>query len=729
MHKLLFAINHQATENAITSKVSDEYLPVDAVTYKEAVLDKLGSTGADTLLIRETLPGSMDLEKLIKRIRVEYPNVRIIVICSERPKEDPFLKMLVDLAVYDIINSNKPRISDICSYILTPRTFRDAVQYGDFLSTSTPMTQTAVKIVESETIEDQKEQGFFGKAKGLFKQIIPVNIKSTSYHGTPPNVASQAENIQQPATQENPEKIRDTSIPKVNYDLFRETVKETEERKAQTNVDAMIKKAVEEKTVFLAKENQSLQQKIIEMESALTSSDSYSVAVIKELTEIKEERDALNLLVNELRTEMQSGFDLYESQLKALQNPENTPTWYSEQSAMWDTQRDSLTKALSEKTKEADELSFKVETLVRQLQELKDKTKNLQEKLQIAQDAQLSDRGTDELIMRLRAELSESKENSNELSRKLTEVQNELSVARQGGPDYSYPIVDVPLLPDDTVYSKPNTSPQTFLFIGSKHGVGTTTAALNTASEFASRGFKTLLIEVNGDYPILNQYFEFTHIPYGFNEVIKDISLGNISNVDKAIIRPHGLSPTQANLYKTYKKLPAGLHFMLFSNKSLVTHDYANNNDLSEATIYTLLSYLIKRQQYSHIILDIQCDDHKMLQAILNSGYPVDKMIMVMTQDSHAIATAGILITTLSRARAASLVANGEFIVNRYNPAVSMTVSKIEKALHLGSTQFSRISEDSTGYFSANQAALPYVVNRGRFTMEYDSLRNKLIGV
>ena len=30
------------------------------------------------------------MEKLIKRIRVEYPNVRIIVICSERPKEDPF---------------------------------------------------------------------------------------------------------------------------------------------------------------------------------------------------------------------------------------------------------------------------------------------------------------------------------------------------------------------------------------------------------------------------------------------------------------------------------------------------------------------------------------------------------------------------------------------------------------------------------------------------------------
>lgn len=718
MHKLLFAINHRATEDAIAAKIRDDYLVVDAVTYKEAVLDKLGTTGADTLLIRETLPGSLDLEKLIKRIRVEYPNVRIIVICSEHPKQDPFLKMLVDLAVYDIINSDKPRISDICSYILTPRTFRDAVQYGDFLNT--PSSNT-IKITEPEALEESKEQGFFNMAKGIFKQIIP-NHKTISDVPTPIEKTQQTEEpIQQ-------KKVDGAIIPKVNYELFRETVKETEERKAQTNVDLMIKRAVEEKTAFLAKENRSLQQKIAEMQEELMSSDGYSVSVIKELTEVKEERDNLNLLVNELREEMQSGFDLYESQLRALQNPENTPTWYNEQSAMWDTQRTSLTKALSEKTKEADEMSFKVETLMRQLQESKDKIKGLQDKLQIAQDAQLSDKGTDELIMQLRAELSESKGNANNLSRQLTELQNELNIARQGGPDYSHPIVNVPLLPDDTVYSNPNTSPQTFLFIGSKHGVGNTTVALNIAAGFAGRGFKTLLIEVNGNYPVLNQYFEFTHIPYGFEEVLSDISLGSVSNIDKAIIRPHGLSPTQSNLYKTYKRLPAGLHFMLFSNKSLVNHTYEKNTNLSEATIYTLLSYLVKRQQYSHIILDIQCDDYKMLQAILNSGYPIDKMMMVMTQDSHAIATAGILITTLSRARAASLVANGEFVVNRYNPAVSMTIPKIEKALHLGCSQISKISEDSTGYYSANQAALPYVINRGRFATEFDNLRNKLSG-
>ena len=93
-----------------------------------------------------------------------------------------------------------------------------------------------------------------------------------------------------------------------------------------------------------------------------------------------------------------------------------------------------------------------------------------------------------------------------------------------------------------------------------------------------------------------------------------------------------------------------------------------------------------------------------MLQSVLNSGCSIDKLVMVMNQDVHTVATAGILITTLSRARAASLVAGGEFIINRYNPAVSMT-----------------------GYLSASQAALPYLINRGRFASEYDSLRNKII--
>ena len=174
--------------------------------------------------------------------------------------------------------------------------------------------------------------------------------------------------------------------------------------------------------------------------------------------------------------------------------------------------------------------------------------------------------------------------------------------------------------------------------------------------------------------------------------------------------------------------MPAGLHFALFSNKTLVTHDYENNPAVTEATVYTLLNYLIKRQQYSHIILDIQCDDRNILKAILNSGCPIDKLAVVLNQDPHALATTGILITTLARSRNSSLVASGEFIVNRFNSAVPMTIAKFEKALHLGSSQFSKISEDSTGYLSASQAALPYLLNRGRFALEHQALASKLVG-
>ena len=215
MHRLLFAINHRATEAAIAEKVKDDYLMVGAVTYREAVLEKLDTTGADTLLIRETLPGSMDLEKLFKRIRVEYPNVRIIVICSERPKQDPFLKMLVDLAIYDIINSNKPRISEICSYILTPRTFRDAVQYGDFSENSNSVNTKAPKVESVEEENIQKEHDILGMAKGLFKKFMPV-VK-----GNNSTMADTLPEVIQPTT---PNVVQD--MPKVDYDLYRDTVKE-----------------------------------------------------------------------------------------------------------------------------------------------------------------------------------------------------------------------------------------------------------------------------------------------------------------------------------------------------------------------------------------------------------------------------------------------------------------------------------------------------------------------
>ena len=73
MKKLLYAINHRQTEDMISEYLSGEYLPVGAATYKEAIIEQLHSTGADVVLIRDSLPGSTSLESLLKRIRVRCP--------------------------------------------------------------------------------------------------------------------------------------------------------------------------------------------------------------------------------------------------------------------------------------------------------------------------------------------------------------------------------------------------------------------------------------------------------------------------------------------------------------------------------------------------------------------------------------------------------------------------------------------------------------------------------
>ena len=74
------------------------------------------------------------------------------------------------------------------------------------------------------------------------------------------------------------------------------------------------------------------------------------------------------------------------------------------------------------------------------------------------------------------------------------------------------------------------------------------------------------------------------------------------------------------------------------------------------------------------------------------------------------------------------MVAGAEYVINRYNPNVPISPGKIEKTLRLGSTQLFKLSEDSTGYQTAAAAGLPYVVNKGRFWMEHDAFRSKILG-
>ena len=140
-----------------------------------------------------------------------------------------------------------------------------------------------------------------------------------------------------------------------------------------------------------------------------------------------------------------------------------------------------------------------------------------------------------------------------------------------------------------------------------------------------------------------------------------------------------------------------------------------------------LFNYLIIKQQYTHVIVDVQPDDHQTIDALINSGLVINRMIMTMSQDPHSVSSAGVLISNLAKSRASGLVVNAEYVISKFNHTGPLTTAKIAKHLHLPQQQFTALSEDSLGYVASSIAGVPYVISKGRFSSEYDALREKIM--
>ena len=132
------------------------------------------------------------------------------------------------------------------------------------------------------------------------------------------------------------------------------------------------------------------------------------------------------------------------------------------------------------------------------------------------------------------------------------------------------------------------------------------------------------------------------------------------------------------------------------------------------------------KERYSYVIVDIQPDDQNALDMFLTSPYRVHQLVMTMTQDTHGIRTAGIMITSLARSRGANLVQNMEFVVNQFSAKNRMTEKTICDILHIPSRRVNKISLDSEGYMNANFAMVPYVLSNGKNKQEYMDLRMHL---
>ena len=119
-HRLLYAINFQRMEDLVSRRISGVYQPVGAVAHRDGLISLLGKTRADTVLLRESLPGSLPVEETLEQIRETYPDVRIVLICGQYKEDAPFLKKLEELGIHDVINADYVSHEELADLILHP---------------------------------------------------------------------------------------------------------------------------------------------------------------------------------------------------------------------------------------------------------------------------------------------------------------------------------------------------------------------------------------------------------------------------------------------------------------------------------------------------------------------------------------------------------------------------------------------------------------------------------
>lgn len=318
---------------------------------------------------------------------------------------------------------------------------------------------------------------------------------------------------------------------------------------------------------------------------------------------------------------------------------------------------------------------------------------------------------------------------SQELESEIEKLKQELKESKEkegsGGVQVDYAMDGRIILPDLDQYTATDPSDNhVFLFMGAKHGVGTTTAALNAATVLASTGQKVLLIELNSKYPMLNQYFEFTNLTAGVDTACAGMSNGNFKAMEAAIIKPHGLSPANRALGKTYAKLPGGLHFMLLSNTYLLAQKNGRAN-LEATALKDLIYASLIQLKYSYIIVDVQPDERDLYETCVNAGFASDKLVLVLSQDPHALASAGYLLTDIAKSPSGKLIKNATYLIDQ---AVNggLDTKKIAKYLSVDAKQMLAISSDREGHMKAATSGLPYIFQNGPCEMEYRALAEKI---
>lgn len=677
-HKILYAVNSKPIEDVVTRSLDAQtnggYVKVGAAAYREKVLPDLKQSGADILLYREDLKGSTDIFELLRQVRENFPNVRIIFMGNRHETTSRLICSLVFLGIYDILCGDTIPAAELVDIILHPHNFGDVAKYFHASYMNDYLPEAPQQAAGSP---DGGKKGLFG---GLMKGLGGLSLMPGGGQG-------QVQEAPQPAAPAAPT-VKVVQAPTVDMDAMRDAMLEDARRQAQAELPQLVSDQVALQTLNMKEELEKQKDTIAQLAADLREKTASEADLKNKLSEAIKLRNAAEDQLIKFQENAEFATQQYQAQLVQLQTTKSAD-WYHEQTQKWLAERAQYKSVIDEQTQKINALTSSLADMTRAKDELSREVAERDQKLENMTLAVPRD------------------------------VTSAIDETLEG---------DYVVVPDeDTEYRQmaPGGG-RVIAFMGTKHGAGCSTIALNTAVALANAGFKTCYLEINRQFPMVAGFFEFNNIALGLDTALAALQQGNSVMAARCIIKPHAVKTNNKNMMKVYNRLPGPLHFLLYSNDFINRCRMGSAPYLSEEDMKNLIYFLTTKERYSYVILDIQPDDQNALNMVLASRFRAHQLVMVMTQDTHGIKTAGTMITALARSPGADLVRNTEFVINQFSPRNKMSVSNICDILHIPAKRVSKISLDSEGYMAANYAAVPYVISNGKNKQEYMDLRMHL---
>ena len=128
MKKIITAINNPKLNEELKKERNFEIIGKD-IQYREAILEILEKNNKiDLIILSEKIPGEIQLEKLIKKIKFANEKIKIIFILEKENKE--LEKILIKNNIIDIYYNNKINLKELIKIIRDEGVLKKSFRYG-----------------------------------------------------------------------------------------------------------------------------------------------------------------------------------------------------------------------------------------------------------------------------------------------------------------------------------------------------------------------------------------------------------------------------------------------------------------------------------------------------------------------------------------------------------------------------------------------------------------------